>query len=124
MNQDEVKRNLLSLDQWLRMLLMACYLVVAWVVGIVLVVIMVAQTLVVLITAELNANLQRFGSITAAYLFQIVLYLVYGTDEKPFPFSPLPGAEPAEAVVVAEVVTPDTEVDIDLDTDNGTRNQG
>lgn len=119
MNQDEVKRNLLSLDQWLRMLLMACYLVVAWVVGIVLVVIMVAQTLVVLITAELNANLQRFGAVAAAYLYQIVMYLVYGTDEKPFPFAPLPGAEPEEeTVVVAEVVTPAA------DTDNGTQHQG
>lgn len=122
MNQDEVKRNLLSGDQWLRMLLMVCYLVVAWVVGVVLVVVMVAQTLAVLITAELNLNLQRFGSVAAGYLYQIVMYLVYGTDEKPFPFSPLPAAvvvaEPTdETVVVAEVITPDT------DTDNGTQNQ-
>src|SRR5687768_14154929 len=93
MNQDEVKRNLLSLDQWLRMLLMAGYLVVAWIVGIVLVVTMVGQTLVVLITAQLNLNLQRFGAITSTYLYQIVLYLVYGTDEKPFPFGPLRSEE-------------------------------
>ena len=119
MNQDEVKRNLLSADQWIRMLLMACYLVVAWVIGIVLVVVMVAQTLVVLITAELNLNLQRFGAITSAYLYQVVMYLVYGTDEKPFPFSPLPSAEPEpvveETIIVTDVITPDT--------DNGTQNQ-
>lgn len=118
MNQDEVKRNLLSLDQWLRMLLMACYLVVAWVVGVVLVITMVAQTLVVLITAELNINLQRFGAASAAYLYQIVIYLVYGTDEKPFPFTPLP---------VTDEVMPDTDNVIimpDTDTDNGTQNQG
>jgi hypothetical protein len=116
MNQDEVKRNLLSLDQWLRMLLMACYLVVAWVVGVVLVVIMVAQTLVVLITAELNVNLQKFGAIASAYLYQIVIYLVYGTDEKPFPFNALPGTE--EAASASDILTPDD------DTDNGTQNQG
>lgn len=116
MNQDEVKRNLLSLDQWLRMLLMACYLVVAWVVGLVLVVIMVAQTLVVLITAELNVNLQKFGAVSAAYLYQIVIYLVYGTDEKPFPFNALPGTD--EAAVASDILTPDD------DTDNGTQNQG
>ena len=123
MNQDDVKRNLLSADQWLRMFLMVCYLVVAWVVGIVLVVVMVAQTLVVLITAELNLNLQRFGAITAGYLYQIVMYLVYATDEKPFPFSPLPSAEPEprpepgveETIIVTDVITPDS--------DNGTQNQ-
>ncbi len=118
MNQDEVKRNLLSLDQWLRMLLMACYLVVAWVVGVVLVVIMIAQTLVVLITAELNTNLQRFGAVAAAYLYQIVIYLVYGTDDKPFPFSPLPGSEDDDVVTAADTLMPDE------DTDNGTQNQG
>lgn len=117
MNQDEVKRNLLSLDQWLRMLLMACYLVVAWLVGLVLVVIMVAQTLVVLITAELNVNLQKFGAIASAYLYQIVIYLVYGTDEKPFPFNSLP--DTVEAATAADILTPD-----DDDTDNGTQNQG
>jgi hypothetical protein len=116
MNQDEVKRNLLSVDQWLRMLLMACYLVVAWVVGVVLVVIMVAQTLVVLITAELNVNLQRFGAVAAAFLYQIVIYLVYGTDEKPFPFTALPGTEDDKPG--ADAMMPDT------DTDNGTQNQG
>lgn len=120
MNQDDVKRNLLSADQWLRMFLMICYLVVAWVVGIVLVVVMVAQTLVVLVTAELNLNLQRFGAITAGYLYQIVMYLVYATDEKPFPFSPLPSAEPEpvveeETIIVTDVIMPDA--------DNGTQNQ-
>jgi hypothetical protein len=115
LNQDEVKRNLLSLDQWLRMLLMACYLVVAWVLGIVLVVIMVAQTLVVLITAELNVNLQKFGAISSAYLYQIVIYLVYGTDDKPFPFNSLPGVD--DAAAATEILDPD-------DTDNGTQNQG
>ncbi|MEY4642551.1 MAG: hypothetical protein RLZZ227_2545 [Pseudomonadota bacterium] len=113
MNQDEVKRNLLSLDQWLRMLLMAGYLVVIWVLSMVLLVIIVTQTLVVLITGELNLNLQRFGAISSAYLYQIVIYLVYGTDEKPFPFSPLPGAEEDDddddipVVVDVEVVDTD-----------------
>jgi hypothetical protein len=102
MNQDEVKRNLLSLDQWLRMLLMACYLVVAWVLSIVLVVVMVAQTLVVLITAALNENLQRFGAHATAYLYQIVIYLVYGTDDKPWPFSPFPGQEAEAPPAAAE----------------------
>lgn len=121
MNQDEVKRNLLSLDQWLRMLLMVGYLVVAWILSIVLVVIMVAQTLVVLITGELNANLQRFGAISTAYLYQIVIYLVYGTDDKPFPFSPFPGGDMDEddAPVASSAPVPGDE-----DSDNGTQNQG
>lgn len=122
MNQDEVKRNLLSLDQWLRMLLMAGYLVVAWILSIVLVVIMVAQTLVVLITGELNANLQRFGAISTAYLYQIVIYLVYGTDDKPFPFSPFPGGD-ADEDETHPVSSADVPVSGADDPDQGTQNQ-
>jgi hypothetical protein len=122
MNQDEVKRNLLSLDQWLRMLLMAGYLVVIWVLSMVLLVIIVTQTLVVLITGELNLNLQRFGAISSAYLYQIVIYLVYGTDEKPFPFSPLPSDhlddDEDDIPVVVDVEIVDTDP-----THPGTNNQ-
>jgi hypothetical protein len=117
MNQDEVKRNLLSVDQWIRMLLMAGYLLVAWVLSLVLVVIMV--------TGELNANLQRFGAIATAYLYQIVIFLVYGTDDKPFPFSPLPGGDTDEddapaTTAAAHVDEPASGND---DPDQGTQNQ-
>lgn len=121
MNQDEVKRNLLSLDQWIRMLLMAGYLLVVWVLGLVLLVIMITQTLVVLITGELNTNLQRFGAIATAYLYQIVIFLVYGTDDKPFPFAPLPGGDVEDDDVPA--ATAAAPVDDSDNPDPSTHNQ-
>lgn len=123
MNQDEVKRNLLSLDQWLRMLLMVGYLFVVWVLGMVLLVIMITQTLVVLITGELNANLQRFGAIATAYLYQIVIFLVYGTDDKPFPFAPFPGGDVDEDETPPTVASADAPVPGDAGPDQGTNNQ-
>jgi hypothetical protein len=114
MNQDEVKRNLLSLDQWLRVLLMAGFMVVVWVLSLVMLVIIVTQTLVVLITGEVNLNLQRFGAVSSAYLYQIAINLVYGTDQRPFPFSPLPGAENDDMEVEEVTVVVDVPVtDID-----------
>lgn len=90
MNQDEVKNNLLAPAQWLRMLIMAGFVLAAWVVWLVVVVLMITQTVTVLITGEPNANLKHFGLVTSAYLQQIISFLVYGTEVRPFPFAPFP----------------------------------
>lgn len=103
MLQDDVKENLLSSKIWLRILLMAGFMLAVWVVSMVVMVVMIVQTVTVLITGERNPNLQRFGALSAAYLYQVVNFLVFGTDEKPFPFTPFP--EVAD-VTVAPVVTP------------------
>jgi hypothetical protein len=97
MNQDQVKRNLLSPDAWLRILLMVGFAVAAWLTQLVLVVTIVVQALVVLITGLPNANLQRFGLIAGAYLFETYQFLLYNTEDKPFPFAPFPVPPLAEA---------------------------
>ncbi len=93
MNQDEVKRNLLSVHQWIRMLFMAGYLLAGWVLILVLLVTILVQTLIALITSEINPNLRRFGVICGVFLHQIAHFLVYGSDEKPFPFTPFPNID-------------------------------
>lgn len=100
MNQDQVKQNLLSPAQWLRMLLMFGYLVALWVLGMVLLIIVLTQTVVTLIVGEANANLRDFGVALAEYVRQVVAFLVYGTEERPFPFAPFPAVPPAEPAPV------------------------
>jgi len=90
MDQDQVKQNVLSGQQWLRMLFMVGYILASWVVAIVLLAIIAVQTLIVLITGETNHNLRRFGISCGLFMHQIIQFLVYGTDEKPFPFSEFP----------------------------------
>lgn len=90
MNQDEVKQNLLAPAQWLRILLMAGYGLALWVLGMALVVIVVTQMLMALVTGSANANLRSFGAMLAVYTGQIIAFLVYATDDKPFPFAPFP----------------------------------
>lgn len=90
MAQEEMKENLLHPEQWLRMLFMLGYLFVVWVVGLVLLVVIITQTLTVLFTGLTNSHLRHFGILVTIYLFQIVDFLVYGTEQKPFPFKPFP----------------------------------
>ena len=58
------------------------YLVSRVVVGAVVVV----QFLWVLLTGEANQKLQLFGQALSTYTYQIILYLTFNTEERPFPF--------------------------------------
>ena len=90
MDQEQVKQNVLSGRQWLRMLFMAGYILASWVLTLVLLVTILVQTLIVLITGETNRNLRRFGILCGVFMHQIIHFLVYGSDDKPFPFSEFP----------------------------------
>jgi hypothetical protein len=90
MDQDQVKQNILSGHQWLRMLFMLGYILASWVLVLVLLAVVLVQTLIVLIVGETNHNLRRFGIVCGVFMHQIIHFLVYGSDDKPFPFSDFP----------------------------------
>ena len=93
MDQEKIKTNLLSANQWTRILYMAAFALAAWVVLLVLCVIVFVQTAIVLITSRINDKLQDAGRLFAAYFFELLNFLVYATEEKPWPFAPFPGTE-------------------------------
>ena len=84
---EELKKNILSPYQWVRILYMAFYAVACWVLLLVLPVIIVCQVIISLITGDDNSNLRDFGKALSDYFHQAMNYLVYATDEKPWPFS-------------------------------------
>lgn len=90
---EEIKTNIAAPDTWVRLLLMVlfgiCASIALWVVWLVA----AAQFLFSLITGRTNANIDSFASVLVAYLGQIFSFLVYQTEERPFPFSPLPDAD-------------------------------
>lgn len=107
MNQDQIKANMLSVTFWVRVLFMLIYAVALWAVGMILLpVICILQTLIVLVTGEVNDNLRRLGIHTAAYMNQIVRFMIFATEEKPFPFNPFPND--ADMVFATTVVATTT----------------
>ena len=77
-------------NSWLRILLMFGYLVVLYVIALLAVVIMVGQTIFVLGSGAPNSNLVIFGEALAEYIKQIIDFLFYKSNTKPFPFAPFP----------------------------------
>ena len=100
---DNIIDNLKQPSVWVRIILMFAFAVVLYPVFLVLLVLMIAQMLFVIITGESNANLRSLGIALSAYIFQIVQFMSYVTDTKPFPFSDFPKAENDDLNVSNEI---------------------
>ena len=90
MNQDQIRANLLSTTFWVRVLFMLIFALVLWALWVAVVVTCIVHTVIVLITGEVNEQLQKLGGIVAIYLGQVVSFMLFATEEKPFPFTPFP----------------------------------
>ena len=84
---EELKRNILSPSQWIRILYMVFYAIACWVLTIVLSVIILVQMIISLITGSDNENLRTVGKKVSDYFHEMLDYLVYASNDKPWPFS-------------------------------------
>ncbi len=100
---DKIIDNLKQSSVWVRIVLMVAFAAVLYPVFLVLLVLMIAQMLFVIITGESNANLRSLGVALSVYIFQIVQFMSYVTDVKPFPFSDFPKAENDDLNVSNEI---------------------
>ena len=82
----QIEENLKSKPTWMRLVFMIVFSVLASVTSFVATVVVVLGFLWVLFTGETNKQLQTAGKGIASYLYQILCYLTYNSDEKPFPF--------------------------------------
>ena len=82
----KIEKNLKSRSTWLRLLFMAMFAVIMSLTGMVGSVIVVIGFVWVLVTGEVNPELRRIGQAIASYMYEIVRYLTFNTDDKPFPF--------------------------------------
>jgi hypothetical protein len=85
--QEQLKQNLQDSNQWLRILYMVLFWVILYFVLMVTAVIIFIQVLFALITGSDNKNLRKFGADLTKYINQIILFLTYNEDRKPFPFA-------------------------------------
>ena len=92
-----VEENIKSRATWLRLLFMVVFCMIGSVVTAVLALVVVLGFFWVLFTGEKNGQLQQAGQVIAAYLYEIVRYLTFNTEDKPFPFGDdLPTADAAD----------------------------
>ncbi len=85
-----MKEHLLSGSTWLRGLFMLLFAFAYYFAVMVTGVIVLFQFGFLLFTGKHNENLLEVGQSLSAYIYQILRYLTYNSDEKPFPFQAWP----------------------------------
>ncbi len=80
-----IEENLKSRATWLRLAFMLISVMLLGVTSMVGSLIVVLGFFWVLINGEANRQMQQVGQSIAAYIYELIRYLTFNTDEKPFP---------------------------------------
>lgn len=91
---DEMKARLTSGDVWMRALYMIFFAIAYSVAEVLIVLTVIFQFLNILFTGNANLPLLRFGRNLSEYVFQVVQFETFNTEERPFPFTDWPDQEP------------------------------
>lgn len=86
---DNVRHNLQAKPIWLRLLYMILFVIFWGVAEIVLAVVVVFQ-FIYSFSGKTNENMRRLGQQLAEYVYQIIRFLTYNSEELPFPFAEWP----------------------------------
>lgn len=79
-------------ETWIRALYVILFALIYSVTEIVIVVVVVVQFGFVLISGDRNQKLLDFGASLSKFIYQILRYVTFNSEEKPFPFSDWPSA--------------------------------
>ena len=82
----ELEQNLKSRSTWLRLLFMILFVIIYGVSRFVLTAVVIIQFLTVLFTGKTNERLLQLGGALATYTYQMIIYLCFNTERRPFPF--------------------------------------
>jgi hypothetical protein len=87
---DETKNNLKNTNAWLRLLFVIFFSFLLYVAGLVLFVMIFFQIVVNLFTGESNERIKNFSKSLNLYIYDLLQYMTYNTEERPFPFKDWP----------------------------------
>jgi len=83
--------NFLNGRTWLRGIFMLLFALIYSVAEVIVFIVVLLQFLFVLFTGQQNTRLRDFGQGLSIFVYQIVSYWTYNSEDRPFPFSPWPG---------------------------------
>ena len=84
-NDKPIEENLKSKATWTRLLFMVISYILISIASFVGTFVVVLGFLWLLITGEVNPQIRQVGQSIAAYVYEIVRYLTFNTDQRPFP---------------------------------------
>lgn len=94
---DKVINNLKSESRWLRLLFMIVFYMAAYITGVLILVVVAVQVIHDFIKGRTNERLLEFTASLNMYFYQIIQYISFNTDRKPYPFSDWPEGNKGKA---------------------------
>lgn len=88
--KDEIKQRLQKTETWMRGLYMLLFIFVYGLVEFLIILLMIFQFFSIVLSGNTNAQLLKFGQNLAAYVYQIITFLTFNSEQLPFPFSAWP----------------------------------
>lgn len=101
--RSDLEKNVKSRSTWLRLLFMILFALLYGFSRLVAGVVIIVQFFHVLFTGGTNGQLKTFGHSLAIYSYEVVDYLTFNTESRPFPLDrPWPDRLPGEDLEPAE----------------------
>ena len=91
---DDIKHNIKKQSTWIRGLYMLLFTVFSRIAEVVLYAVILFQFLLKLLTGDTNERLRKLGQSLATYIYQILQFLNFNSDDHPYPFGVWPKGEP------------------------------
>jgi hypothetical protein len=88
--EQDIKSHLSSRRFWTRALYMVIFAVAYNVAELIIVVLVLLQFFTVLLTGRHNARLLEFGNNLSSYAYQVLQFMTFNSEFKPFPFASWP----------------------------------
>ena len=102
----DIKDHAKNTDTWLRGFFILVFGIIFYFLYILIWLLVIFQFVTKVLTGELNGNLEQFSTKMTSYAMQILNYITYQSEERPFPFSPFPEQNIQTQAPEAEVKEP------------------
>lgn len=84
---EQISENLKKLGTWKRLFFMLVFAAIMALVRLLLWGVVILQIGSLLLTGKVNVHILNFGRSLSVYIYHILLFLTFNTDDLPFPFA-------------------------------------
>ena len=106
---DDLKDNIKRQSTWMRGLYMLLFSIFYKIADIILFAVIIFQFILKVLTGDTNDRLRKLGQSISTYIYQVLQFLSFNSEQHPYPFGAWPKGEPRPAA--KKVITGDTAED-------------
>lgn len=91
---EKLKQTLTNKKTWVRGLYMLLFALIYWATKMLIAIVVVFQFGATLLTGKPNDLLLTFGQKLSTFIYQMMLFFTFNSEQRPYPFSPWPQGPP------------------------------